>query len=125
MLNDTYTPWIPIDQNYTPIESFNLWTVIGPDTFEYPKPIINISSMKPETIYFYLTKENAPVGTRCLVKDSLNLSIYEISILEWSKSGYLKIRYNFDNKEVWLDKNKIPLLVEVLEPILLYCSKRD
>lgn len=53
-------------------------------------------------VYMKFNKENAPVGTKCLIKEATyRASIEEVTIVEWSESGkYVKLKYP-SGSETW------------------------
>lgn len=63
-----------------------------------------------------MTPETCPKGTRALVQDRDYQSplddAYEITVIEWSPEGRVKLRYQFGT-ETW--ESVPPYLVEILE----------
>lgn len=60
-----------------------------------------------------INKDNFPVGTRALLGHSRDFQEY--FCMEWSPAGRCKVQRH-DGVTIWLDKDWLPLLLEVLPP---------
>ncbi len=60
-----------------------------------------------------VTPKTHPVGTR-FIADSATSGLYELTILEWTKNGNVKVHFHGSNTEGWLSADKLPNSVEIL-----------
>lgn len=60
-----------------------------------------------------ITPKTHPAGTR-LIADGATSGLYELTILEWTKNGNVKVYFHGSDTEGWLAADKLPNSVEVL-----------